>query len=189
MSFDVLLTRAAVVTLAAVACWTLVLLGCVLVEAGSAGRLRPARLIGCPERWRVVLVGAALVILGAAMPTARAGSVQAPPAPVLDGLPLPDRVVGPGPSQSRPRVPSHDQAQGPTRRRPRGPSPERYRVRAGDSLWRIARARLGPRASTPDVAAYVAAIHHANRAGIGTDPDLIHVGLELRLPSPPPRTR
>ncbi len=174
MSFDLLLSHAAVIALAGAVCWMLLLLGCLLLEAASEGRLRPARLLGCPERWRVALVGAMLVALGAA--PAHAEPVGTPLTRSLEGLPLPDRTV----DAPRLRVPAS--------RPPRSPA-TRYRVRAGDSLWRIARARLGPRASPLDVAAYVAAVHRVNRVRIGADPDLIHPGLELRLPSPHPRTR
>ncbi len=164
MSFDLMLTRAALLTLAVAACWGLVLLGCVLVEAATAGRWRPARSIGCPRAWRVALVGAVLVVLGASASQADAPG-SALESRVLDGLRLPDRATG---SVS---------------------DPDGYRVRAGDSLWRIARAQLGARAGPRAVAAYVAALHHLNRAGIGADPDLIRPGLELRLPSPLPRHR
>lgn len=176
MSFDLLLTRTATVALALAACWALVLLTCVLVEAVSGGRVRPARLVGCPERWRVALVAAALVVLAA---PAHAEPVVTPLTQSLDGLPLPDRTV-----DTTPRV-EHDPA-------PSAPRPSAavvHQVRPGDSLWRIARAQLGARASPAAVAAYVVAVHRANRVRIGADPDLIHPGLELRLPSPLPRTR
>ena len=59
-------------------------------------------------------------------------------------------------------------------------------VQRGDTLWAIARARLG---SSADVAATAHAVdrwHAANREVIGADPDLIHPGQRL---DPPPKDR
>lgn len=57
-------------------------------------------------------------------------------------------------------------------------------VQRGDSLWGIARERLGAGASTAAVAAEVVAIWKLNVARIGTgDPDLIFPGTRLELPA------
>jgi nucleoid-associated protein YgaU len=59
--------------------------------------------------------------------------------------------------------------------------PERYTVQPGDSLWSIAQAKLAsddPRR----VARYWPLIHRANRAQIGSTPDLILPGWTLNLP-------
>jgi nucleoid-associated protein YgaU len=55
-------------------------------------------------------------------------------------------------------------------------------VRAGDSLWSLASARLGPLASDLDIAREWPRLYQANRAVIGESPDLLHPGQVLRLP-------
>ncbi|MGR6899727.1 LysM peptidoglycan-binding domain-containing protein [Glutamicibacter sp. BSL13] len=57
-------------------------------------------------------------------------------------------------------------------------------IRHGDTLWDIARTRLGESASIGDVAAYWPRIHQRNRDVIGADPDLLQVGMVLHLPTP-----
>ena len=61
-------------------------------------------------------------------------------------------------------------------------TPEHYSVQPGDCLWSIAQRRLPVAATNRDVDAGWRAIYVANRAAIGPDPDLIHVGLDLVLP-------
>jgi nucleoid-associated protein YgaU len=56
-------------------------------------------------------------------------------------------------------------------------------VRRGDSLWSIAARHLGPGASDAEIAAQWPRWWHANRAVIGTDPDLILPGTRLIPPS------
>jgi len=56
-------------------------------------------------------------------------------------------------------------------------------VRRGDTLWAIARARLGSRADVASTARDVGLWHNANRDVIGPDPDLIHPGQRLAPPS------
>lgn len=56
-------------------------------------------------------------------------------------------------------------------------------VRSGDTLWAIARARLGPNADVATTAHKVDRWHDANREVIGDDPDLIHPGQRLVPPS------
>lgn len=60
--------------------------------------------------------------------------------------------------------------------------PRFHVVRPGDSLWTIASAVLGTEDPVP-VARYWARIHRANREVIGPDPDLLHPGQKLTLPS------
>lgn len=138
------------------------------VRSGAA----PRRLPGAPG-WaaRAVLTACGVAVL-AAVP-AHAGEAGGPPPPAsgssLDGLPFPDRPLGPATDRRAPR-PS-----------PPGPD-DRVVVRAGDSLWAIAAAGLGPGATDAEVAAATTALYELNRAAVGGDPDLIHPGLHLRTP-------
>lgn len=57
-----------------------------------------------------------------------------------------------------------------------------YRVRPGDSLWSIAEAQLGPRATDAQVARTVDRLWALNGERVGTgDPDLVMPGTVLRL--------
>ncbi len=60
-----------------------------------------------------------------------------------------------------------------------------YGVLPGDSLWSIARAHLGAAASTAEVAYLVDEIYQANAALVGPDPDLLHPGTTLTIPTHP----
>ena len=96
-----------------------------------------------------------------------AGALSVPSAQAedrgVDGLRLPDRplVGGAEPVAEQPKVV----------------------VQSGDTLWAIARARLGPSADFADTAHAVDRWHAANREVIGDDPDLIHPGQRLDPPS------
>ena len=96
----------------------------------------------------------------------------------LAGLPLPDRATA--------GVVAHVEP-GPTTRPVSGPSRvtgEEVVVRAGDSLWSLAAARL-PATSGPDeIEKAWRAVYAANRAEIGADPSLIRPGQRLHLPAP-----
>lgn len=62
-----------------------------------------------------------------------------------------------------------------------------YVVERGDSLWRIARSVLaesGHPAEGRDVARFWPEIYEANRDLIGDDPNLIHPGQRLAIPTP-----
>lgn len=169
-TFEVLLVRGALAVLAAGLVWSAVVLAAVTVEAMTQGRLRLALAIGCPARLHRWLLG----VLGAAL----AATVLAPPAHAdqgpggLDGLPLPDRAVG-----------------GLPRAQPGRPVSEHLTVRSGQSLWAISRSRLPPDASTDQTAALTQTLYRRNRAVIGGDPDLIHPGQVLAVPTTPDETR
>jgi len=67
-----------------------------------------------------------------------------------------------------------------------GPSKPRvgYTVEPGDTLWDIAAAHLQPAERSPaKVHRYWRQIYLANRPAIGADPDLIHPGTRLDVPS------
>ncbi|WP_210768982.1 LysM peptidoglycan-binding domain-containing protein [Ruania alkalisoli] len=64
-----------------------------------------------------------------------------------------------------------------------GTSRESYQVQPGDSLWSIAADALGPEATTADIGTAWPEWYTVNRDLIGPDPDLIHPGDELYLPT------
>ena len=67
-----------------------------------------------------------------------------------------------------------------------GPSKPRvgYTVEPGDTLWDIAATHLAPTLRAPArIQHYWQQIYRANRPTIGGDPDLIHPGTRLDVPS------
>lgn len=90
-----------------------------------------------------------------------AGRSTNPATDRLAGLPIPDRAL------DGPRRPAHAVVV----------------VLPGQSLWHLAEASLPRRTPAAEVAARTRAVHHLNRARIGPDPDLIHPGQRLRLPT------
>ena len=73
---------------------------------------------------------------------------------------------------------------------PAAGSRESLVVEPGQSLWSISAARLGPQASTADIARAWRSLYHANEGAIGPEPGLIHPGLRLTVPedlAPPPQ--
>jgi nucleoid-associated protein YgaU len=65
------------------------------------------------------------------------------------------------------------------------PTPLTYTVVTGDCLWTIAAHRLPPTATAAEVDRAWRAIYDANRAVIGSDPNLIRPGQILELPPLP----
>ena len=65
------------------------------------------------------------------------------------------------------------------------PGPVTYTVVPGDCLWAIAAHRLAPTATAAEIDRTWRAIYDANRAVIGTDPNLIRPGQILELPPLP----
>jgi nucleoid-associated protein YgaU len=57
-----------------------------------------------------------------------------------------------------------------------------YVVQPGDCLWAIAARILGPRADGRTIDAGWRRLYDTNRAAVGDNPNLIHIGLVLRLP-------
>lgn len=64
--------------------------------------------------------------------------------------------------------------------RPAPPPPATYQVRPGDSLWAIAKRALGDGSRWRE-------IYEANRDAIGPDPNVIQVGVVLRIPGGVPK--
>jgi nucleoid-associated protein YgaU len=58
-------------------------------------------------------------------------------------------------------------------------------VQRGDTLWGLAARQLGPHATPADIDAQWRRWYAANRAVIGTDPDVIRPGQRLHAPSAP----
>lgn len=179
-----------------------------LVVASSLRRgttALPPRARGCPEWWRRLLLGACGVAMaggigcvggltalpanaestlvgpgGAADPsgvvqvdtTAGLPASDSSDSPAssdrgLDGLPMPDLT-----SVVPPPLPV------PTGQVP----PTSWRLEPGDSLWRVAATLLGPDAADARIAEQWHRIFELNRDRLGPDPDLVPVGIVLRLP-------
>jgi hypothetical protein len=98
------------------------------------------------------------------------------PAPVLESpAPAVQPAAAPAPPVTVPVPQPSPPAEGPITGR-------NYTVRAGDSLWSIARRLLGPEASAGRIAREVNRLWELNRQRIGTgNPSLIRVGTVLEL--------
>ncbi len=148
----------------------LALLACVVwlwaAALVSAARLaaRPAAAAPAPgvPRFvhRAVLTGCGLVLAGGALTPA-----AAVPTPLTEG-----------PGRAAPSATTTPAAT------PTATPAGTWTVRPGDTLWAIAAASLGPAPPDGAVAARVRELHHLNRAAV-PDPDLIHPGQLLRLPT------
>jgi nucleoid-associated protein YgaU len=152
------------VALAVAAVWAVLVMLHVLAEVWRARRE------GRRAQLRRVLLACCGLALAAPAPAAvaddgAAAGTATPSAPAhLAGLPMPDRPLGP---EVHPRT---------------------VVVSAGDCLWHLAAAGLGPEAGPAEIAARWRAIYRLNRAVIGADPDVISPGQRLVLP-PDPSTR
>jgi nucleoid-associated protein YgaU len=156
------------------AAWYLVSALAVLacVAAAAVGRRWDAgeeavRRWGAPALRRTATIGVGLVI-GAGLGTGATAACDASPS-LPDDLrwrPVANRIE-PDPGASR------------------AVGAERYTVRPGDSLWRIAAEALQVRGRAPTVAAVAAEWprwYAANRDVVGADPDLIRPGQVLQVP-------
>jgi hypothetical protein len=122
--------------------------------------------------------------------TGPAGGVPGPssgtPAPLPAPSPSPvcDRGadVDPQWKPSAPVVEPGPLAAHPLRTQEPSTGPAEITVRAGDSLWSLSAAELGPFASDVDIALEWPRLHQANRAVIGDNPDILLPGQVLRLP-------
>ncbi|MGN6253322.1 MAG: LysM peptidoglycan-binding domain-containing protein [Marmoricola sp.] len=122
----------------------------------------------CPRRWRpVVLAAAGAAVAAGALTPAHAEGWHPP------SLTRPtDRLLGP----------AHGTGHLGARSQGGPASPTTVVVLPGDSLWRIA-ARHRPGADDAAVATTVEALYRLNRGVIGADPDLLHPGVRLQLPT------
>lgn len=173
--------------------------------ASAAGKFTPAFM----RRLTLAAVGLQLVTapLAAASPlpagsgtpgsAAAASAAWTPPAsPAITETLPPAAMAPPGPAP-QPGAPAVAQPQwrplspvvepGPLAGRPLrqqqpGAQSAEVTVRAGDSLWSLSSARLGPFASDVDIALDWPLIYQANRDIIGGNPDLLRPGQVLQLP-------
>lgn len=167
VAFEDVLVAVCTAALLLSAAWLVLVTGLVALEA-LAGPAGPARLL-CPLPLRRLLLagcGAAIVAglataPATADPPGSSGPVDAVPAVRLGGLDLPDRPVGGA----------------------------LHAVAPGESLWSIARDRLGEHANDAEVDAGWRAIHLANQHRVGSDPDLIFPGTILHIPELDPPDR
>lgn len=155
-----------------------------------------AAIVMAPPLMRAALIAGLVVTIS---PTAHASDS---PIDAVSGLELPERPsssvdtpvvdaasdlpASPGPRRTRPQKAEPQQ---PVLARGAAPgavesltSREYHRVESGDTLWAIARARLPHSASNGEIADAVAQWHHANRHVVGTNPNLIHPGQNLKEP-------
>lgn len=118
----------------------------------------------------------------------------------LDGLPFPAVPIGsrgadtaaprtghaPPAGHEAPRQASYEAG----RAAPAAPATDggRHRVLPGESLWSITADLLGPEADDAAVAAAWPLLHRANADLIGPDPDVLHAGVLLTLPTALERT-
>lgn len=174
--FDEVLVHGCEVALAGCAVW-LWLATVVVTRDAARGRRSGPR--GVPRAWRrLVLAACGVALVGALGAPAHAGDGAG--ASPVEGLPLPDRATTTTyVSQVFAQAASHHDP--PTRLRQQ---PAFVVVQPGDTLWAIARADLPADADAGAVATRVRDIHQANRAVIGTDPDLIRPDQRLRMPRP-----
>jgi hypothetical protein len=120
-----------------------------------------------------------------------AGPPPVPPSTVVPGAPVPPPVVPPvGPGDGRvvpDAAPGGASAGAPSPSgtgRPDAGQHGVHTVRPGDTLWGIAAAHLPAGSRSPaQVDRYWRQIYAANRAAIGSDPDMIHPGTRLKVPA------
>jgi hypothetical protein len=184
---------------AAVLCW--LLLGLTAAAAGAllakTGHLRLAALSAAASpafllRLAGAVVGLNLLVVPVAHGSPAAGTAGPPASTgptstaVIDPVWQPARPAGeavdpwwqPAPPAAAPGLVAK-----PLTRHDPG-SPRTVTVTAGDSLWHLAAAELGPLATDAEIAGRWPDWHAANRTTIGQDPSLIRPGQTLVVPPP-----
>lgn len=115
-------------------------------------------------------------------------TTAAPPNPEPAPTPTPSASSNPrrGPAEPTRTVAPATPTPAPTTAPAPLPDPSRaYMVRPGDCLWNIAASQLPANATNAAIDRAWRAIYAANRDAIGGDPNLIHPGLALTLPTAP----
>lgn len=160
--------------------WLLLITGAVAVEVLTGRSVAALRRVTPASLRRLVTTGLGVAVTGAGV----LGPASAAPDPcaggpgpaacvsTVDGLPLPDRSIGLVRSLAPPQ-------QVTARARP---APGSHVVEEGDSLWRIAAGRLPATVRPGEVDHAWRRLYRVNRDRIGGDPDLLRVGLQLRVP-------
>jgi hypothetical protein len=180
---------------------------CVAASAAAhlSGRRDPSRCGRAIERCvprrvgrlvdAVVTAGLLGAVLGGATVPASAAAATTAVTAASHHVVSSDPLDWPGLADRHPTPRVHDPAPAPPRPRaapriglvsaaPRGPAEREpvVTVRAGDSLWSIAAAHLGPDATATRIAAQWPRWYAENRGVIGDDPTLIRPGQRLRPP-------
>lgn len=180
LRFDTLLTWGCELVALVVAGWLTVLTVLLVIDAR---RGRASSRLGCPEwlrrvTWAACGVGVAAAITSPAQAVTQAdadalGALKAPA--LLGGLAYPDRPVD---------------AEGISQATQRNPSPmvttagaRQHVVQRGDTLWAIAASTLSPQTGVADVDDRWRRIFADNASILGPDPDLIHPGTVLTVPT------
>jgi nucleoid-associated protein YgaU len=144
-----------------------------LILSGVVGWALLVALLGSAPALRHVAVALTPRVLRGVLFAGVAGTLAVPAAHAddrgVDGLRLPDRPTVAGTT--------HRPVEGARRVR------EVVAVRAGDTLWALARSRLRDRADVAAIARDVDRWYRTNHDVIGGDPDLIHPGQRLTAPS------
>ncbi len=169
-TFEDLLVAIASAALVASACWLWVVTTLTIADLVRGGE--SCRTDGWTRR--LVLTACGVAVLASVSSPALAGSGTNDHG--LAGLQLPDRATAGAvahPSPARDVVAASAPA-------PARESHAPITVRVGDSLWSIARADLGPQATSGEIDERWRALYAANRSEIGEDPDLITPGQQLR---------
>lgn len=185
-SFDAALPGVAALALIGCAAWAWWVT--TVVVAGAVRRRSPSRASRTGSLHHLVLVACGLAALcGASVGPATAvlpepgvfAADQVAPEPAivaLAGLSLPSRTTGLLPGG--PAGAAHSATAAPGLQ----PRWTRATVRRGDSLWSIAESLLPANAPARAVTDLMHRLHDLNLAEIGSDPDLIHPGHQLRTP-------
>lgn len=180
-TFEDLLVAAASAALVACAGWLWVVTTATVIEL-AVGRTPVVASRGITRRLVLAACGA-LVVAGVGSPAlAGPDSGSGPGDHSLVGLPMPDRAAADR------GVPVARPAPRPSPLVAARPAATPITVRAGDSLWSIAAAGLGPGAGLGEIDAAWRELYAANRDLIGSDPDLIRPGLDLE-PGPKRKAR
>ena len=173
-TFSDLLIAVAGWALAVCAAWAALIVLAALVEAATGGRWRATTWVGCPPALRRTL----LALLGVALASAPAQVSAQVTASALGAGSGAGSGAATGVRRSPPELAL------PVPSRPSGGLRAGHPVvvRPGDSLWRLAAARLPSTATAAEVCALVERLHADNRDVIGPDPDLIRPGQRLVAP-------